>query len=67
MKDTDIMPFGKEHRGKKIGNVPAKFLLWAYDQDWIDKYPDVKEYIKENMDVLTKEKNQHSQHKKKKY
>lgn len=43
------MPFGK-HKGKKLANVPASYLLWLFDQDWIK--PDMKLYINENMDAL---------------
>ncbi len=49
MDDNSLMPFG-EHKGKKMANVPAKYLLWAYDQTWIRG--DVKKYIEENLDVL---------------
>ena len=49
MKDETLMPFGK-HKGKKLANVPASYLLWLFDQDWIK--PDMKLYINENMDAL---------------
>ena len=49
MKDETLMPFGK-HKGKKLANVPANYLLWLFDQDWIK--PDMKLYINENMDAL---------------
>ena len=52
IEDTDIMPFG-EHKGKKMANVPAKYLIWLYEQSWLDKR--YKDYIKDNMDVLMDE------------
>lgn len=30
MNDESIMPFGK-HKGEKLANVPADYLLWLYD------------------------------------
>ena len=43
------MEFGI-HKGKKLIDVPASYLIWLYDNDkcsWA-----LKEYIRENMDVL---------------
>lgn len=54
LKDTDILEWGKEHKGKALANVPASYLIWMYEQakGVPEKY---RLYIKENMDVLTKE------------
>jgi uncharacterized protein (DUF3820 family) len=51
------MPFGKYQR-KEMGNVPADYLLWLYDQFKKQESPlshdarRVKEYIEENLDAL---------------
>lgn len=54
MDDSTPMPFGK-HKGEKMANVPADYLLWLYYQSWIAAWPDVQSYISDNMDVLKKE------------
>lgn len=54
MGDKTIMPFGA-HKGKAMEDVPAGYLLFCYAQTWIGKYPDVREYIKDNLDVLEKQ------------
>ena len=49
--DTKLW-FGK-HRGIKLRDVSADYLLWLYDQDWIDtRYPKLFDYIDDNMVVL---------------
>lgn len=45
------MPFGK-HKGRLLGNVPAKDLLWLYDNGRAGR---IKKYIEDNLDVLKKE------------
>lgn len=52
MEDTSLMPFGK-YKGVKMANVPPDYLLWLYDNSKV--YGDVKEYIKDNLDVLKAE------------
>lgn len=32
MKDEDLMTFGK-HKGEKMANVPASWLVWFYDEN----------------------------------
>lgn len=54
--DESLMPFGK-YKGQKMANVPAKYLLWLSDQEWIKKYPKVFDYIEDNADVLEMELN----------
>ncbi len=53
--DTTIMPFGK-YAGVALGNIPAGYLIWLYD-NFDFRYKDLylKNYIKENMDVLIQE------------
>lgn len=52
LTDDSIMPFGK-HQGTAMANVPADYLIYLYDRDIC--YGEVKDYIKENLDVLTQE------------
>lgn len=52
--DRYVMPFGK-HEGEYLGDVPASYLLWLYDQDWSAKYPDVRRYVEAKQDELVKE------------
>lgn len=51
--DTTIMPFGK-YKGRHLKDVPAYYLLYLFDQLNI-KDRALKEYIKDNEDVLRKE------------
>ncbi len=51
LTDKDPMPFGV-HKGIKMANVPAKYLIWIYEQNL-----DVMSYIKENMDAIRLELN----------
>lgn len=50
--DSTTMPFGK-HKGKKMIEVPAKYLLYLFDNA-VD-HPGVKQYINDNLDALRKE------------
>jgi uncharacterized protein (DUF3820 family) len=52
LTDNDIMPFGK-YKGKALINVPAKYLLWLYN-DGCD-HPGLRQYLNENLDALNKE------------
>ena len=52
MNDESIMPFGK-YKGEKMANVPPDYLIWLYDNAKV--YGGVKDYIKENMNVLKAE------------
>jgi len=47
--DESLMPWGK-YKGDKMINVPASYLLWLYDMEKV--YGEVKEYIKDNLEVL---------------
>ncbi len=51
--DTFIMPFGK-HKGEKIVNVPAEYLLFMFESNKL--FGTTKQYVSENLDVLRKEK-----------
>ena len=49
LKDKSLMPFG-QYRGIALEEIPVHYLLWLYQQDWIDKYPSVKGYITDNLE-----------------
>lgn len=53
--DNSIMPFGM-HKGKAMANVPANYLLWLNEQSVT--HSQLKEYIKNNLDVLRSQKNE---------
>lgn len=52
LDDTSLMPFGK-HKGTKLANVPASYLLFIYEN--FQLHENLKEYIKRNKDVLQAE------------
>lgn len=55
LTDNSPMPFGK-HRGTKMANVPASYLLWMLDNTDIGKnvnHP-IHQYIQDNIEVLRK-------------
>lgn len=50
------MPFGKAHRGVKMANVPASYLMWFHDNVQGDMFTDpVHAYIDDNMDSIKQE------------
>jgi uncharacterized protein (DUF3820 family) len=55
MDDYSIMPFGK-YKGRQLINVPASYLIWLYDNN--KAFGKLKEYIKDNLDVLQKQVNE---------
>ena len=55
MKDSDLMPFGA-HKDKKMGDVPASYLLWLADQpDVKRRWPGLFAYVDNNRAHLEKE------------
>ena len=52
LEDDDEMPSGK-HKGEKMINVPAKYLLYVYENDMCSLR--VKDYIERNLDVITQQ------------
>lgn len=54
LTDLDPMPFGK-YRNYKMCQVPARYLDWLRDQDWLKKYPGVVQYIEENASRIDQE------------
>lgn len=58
LTDDTPMPFGVKHRGTKMANVPASYLMWIYESVERDYYSQpVINYIKENMDAIKLELN----------
>lgn len=55
MKDTDLMPFGA-HKGKRMIDVPASYLLWFYEENKAFKTKGdglkVWKYAEDNLEVL---------------
>ena len=49
MDDNTIITFGM-HKGKKLANVPAGYLLWLYNSG--KAKGELKAYIEENKEVL---------------
>jgi uncharacterized protein (DUF3820 family) len=54
ISDKTTFPFGK-HKGQLLGDVPASYLLWFYDQEWAPKFMDIMEYVAKNRLALEKE------------
>lgn len=51
--DESVITFGL-HKGKRLIDIPASYLIYLYDNG-LTNGP-LGDYIKENMDVLRKEK-----------
>jgi uncharacterized protein (DUF3820 family) len=49
--DSSQMPFGI-HQGKKLIDVPAKYLLYLWDSPTFDKKSTLGLYIEDNLQVL---------------
>ena len=45
--DQTPMPWGV-HKGKPMAEVPASYLDWLRDQDFIKRWPKLWAYIKDN-------------------
>jgi uncharacterized protein (DUF3820 family) len=54
VNDDYLIPFGK-YRGKRIGDVPADYLIWFIEQEWSNKWPDLEAYVLKNEKQLLKE------------
>lgn len=52
--DETILHYGTKHRGKKLANVPANYLIFIYEQDYTMP-AQLKAYIRENLDALKTE------------
>ena len=49
LTDDCPMPWGK-HKGKRMEDVPAKYLVWLWENDKCNGV--VKDYIDDNWDAL---------------
>ena len=49
LEDDSLMPYG-QHKGKQMADVPAKDLIWLYENDRCSS--SVRDYIKRNIEVL---------------
>jgi len=49
--DDEIFPFGK-FKGKKFRDLPDKYIRWANEQDWLEKWPTVALYIHRRMEEI---------------
>lgn len=54
LTDQDPFPYGV-HKDKPMEKVPASYLDWVIDQPWINKWPEVVEYIERNRKAIDKE------------
>lgn len=54
MTDELTITFGK-YKGEKVDAVPASYLLWCADQDWISRYSKLENYINKNKKDLEKD------------
>lgn len=54
LTDNDPIPFGT-HRGTPMKDVPAKYLDWVIGQKWISDFPQVQQYILNNLDRIHSE------------
>lgn len=50
--DRSIMPYGKLHRGKRLIDVPAEYMLFIFNLSSFDHNSALGRYIKDNMQVL---------------
>lgn len=53
LNDNSPMPWGK-YKGTDMEDVPASYLLWLWNEGKCSG--NVKEYIKDNLEVLEQEK-----------
>jgi uncharacterized protein (DUF3820 family) len=48
------MPFGK-YKGRKMEDVPATYLKWLMEEPWIGDWPDVLDYLEQNVAAIEAE------------
>lgn len=56
--DDTVIPWGA-HKGKKLKDLDASYLLWLYEQPWIKDWPGLHLYLKAHEDQLLTEKRDH--------
>ena len=57
LTDDSILEFGNLHKGKKLINVPASYLLFVYENNY-NTGKALRAYIEDNMDVLKKQRDE---------
>ncbi|WP_020403776.1 hypothetical protein [Gracilimonas tropica] len=55
LTDTSPCPVPGRYEGTLMANVPAGYLLTIRDTDWIRDWPDVKDWIEDNIELLNRE------------
>lgn len=60
LNGDNVIAFGK-HKGTKLDDVPAQYLLWCYEQDWFRrKYPEVHGYVESCLELLEEQASENS-------
>lgn len=57
--DQTVMPWGV-HKGKRLADLDASYLLWLWEQPWIKDWPGLHAYLKKNEDLLMDERRESS-------
>ena len=47
-----VIPFGKEHKEKKVSELPTEYMQWLIEQEWFEEkfkvlYKEVKKELKD--------------------
>lgn len=53
MNDDSPMPWG-EHKGKRLGDVPAPYLMNLLQQTWLREYRDLHAWLAANRSEIEK-------------
>lgn len=54
MSSSIQIHFGK-YKGQLLDDIPANYLKWLSEQDWIEDHPTIKKYIDDNMKGIEKQ------------
>lgn len=49
--DNEIIPFGK-FKGKRLTEVPEKYIHWLFQKDWLPKFPSLYLAVKNHIDKM---------------
>ena len=52
--ENDAFPFGV-HKGEKMIAIPAQYLSWISNQEWISEWPAIVAYIKKNQKAINQD------------
>ena len=53
LTDKSPMPFGKAHKGERMIDIPARYLLWFHDSVKSDDFSaSVHAYVDANIEVI---------------